>query len=115
MLEFNSKRLLIPETIIKSTSEEFKNEFAVKLAEGKRALLFEQYKLYCADLKEICGNSPITQWIDGSYVTQNRNPFDIDLVTFVDYNIVRAKEKDLKRFVFPKSMETYQLDAYIIN
>jgi hypothetical protein len=65
-------------------------------------------------LKALCDNAILTQWVDGSYVTQNKNPSDIDLVTLIDYNIVKAKEKELIKFIFPQSMETYQLDAYII-
>jgi translation initiation factor 6 (eIF-6) len=45
MLDFNQRGLLIPETIIKSDMEEFKNEFSVKLNEGKREELFNQYQL----------------------------------------------------------------------
>jgi hypothetical protein len=114
MLEFNYKGLLIPETIIKSTLDEFKNEFSIKLNTGKREDLFNQYQLYCENLKALCGNRPLIQWIDGSYVTQNKNPSDIDLVTLIDYNIIKVKEEELKKFTFPQSMETYQIDAYII-
>jgi hypothetical protein len=43
-----------------------------------------------------------------------KNPFDIDIVTFIDFDIVKAKEKELKDFIFPKSLENFQMDAYII-
>ena len=114
MLEFNQKGLLIPEAIITSSLDEFKNEFSIKLNDGKREELFNQYQQYCKDLKELCDNSELTQWIDGSYVTQSKNPSDIDLVTLIDYNIVKAKETESIKFIFPQSMQTYQLDAYII-
>ena len=114
MLEFNLKGLLIPETIIPSTLSELKNEFAVKLNDGDREHLFIQYQLYCKDIKEICGNNALIQWIDGSYTTKNKNPSDIDLVTLIDYEIVKNKEEELKRFIFPISMEIYNMDAYII-
>jgi len=114
MLQFNDRGFLIPETIIKSSFNEFKDEFSINLKEGKREELFKLYKLYCKDLKTLCDNNELTQWIDGSYVTLSKNPSDIDLVTLIDYNIVKAKEKELKKFIFPQSMEIYQMDAYII-
>ncbi|WP_184543888.1 DUF6932 family protein [Mucilaginibacter sp. FT3.2] len=112
MLTFNNRGLLIPENIIPSTLEEFEIEFAIN--EDKRSQLFEQYKLYCHSLKAVCDNKPITQWIDGSYVTKSKNPSDIDLVFFLDHETVKTKEKELKQFIYPQSMALYGIDAYII-
>ena len=114
MLTFNQKGLLIPETIIHSSLDEFEREFAIKLSEGKRRELFEQYKIYCNELKIVCNNKAIVQWIDGSYVTKSKNPSDIDLVFFLDYETAKIKEKDLKQFIYPQSMASYGIDGYII-
>ncbi len=114
MLTFNLKGLLTPATIIKSSLDEFESEFAISLNEGKRTYLFEQYKLYYNDLKTLCNNLPIIQWIDGSYVTKDKNPSDIDLVFFLDYETAKAKQNELKQFIYPQSLATYGVDAYII-
>lgn len=114
MLKFNFRGLLIPETIISSSVEELENEFAIKLNGGKRKELFEKYKLYCKNLKAFYGNKILIQWVDGSYVTQNKNPSDIDLVFFIDYEIAKLNEKELKEFVYPKSKDTYGIDGYMI-
>jgi hypothetical protein len=70
MFQFNPRGLLVPETIIPASLAEFKEEFSVKLNTGKRKELFEQYELYCSGLKDICGNAALTQWVDGSYISQ---------------------------------------------
>jgi len=114
MIVFNHRGLLIPETIIPSTLSEFEVEFAVKLSDGKRKELFDQFKLYCNDLKAVCGNKPIVQWIDGSYVTKSKNPSDIDLVFFLDYETAREKENELKQFIYPQSIAKYGIDGYIV-
>ena len=95
MLEFNLRGLLVPETIISSSMEELENEFAIKPNNEKRRELFEQYKLYCKNLKAIYGDMLLIQWVDGSYVTQNKNPSDIDLVFFIDYETAKINEKEL--------------------
>ncbi len=114
MLQFNSKGLLIPETVIPSILEEFELEFVIKPDNEKRRGLFHQYQSYCDNLKTICGNISLTQWVNGSFTTKSKDPADIDLVTFIDAGIVKKNEATLRDFVYPKSMLNYQMDAYII-
>jgi hypothetical protein len=114
MLKFNFRGLLVPETIISSSIEELENEFVIKLNDGKRKELFEQYKLYCKNLKAFYGNKTLIQWVDGSYVTKNKNPSDIDLVFFIDYETAKLNEKELRAFVYPESKEIYGIDGYMI-
>lgn len=94
--------------------EELENEFVIKLNNGKRKELFEQYKLYCKNLKAFYDNKILIQWVDGSYVTQNKNPSDIDLVFFIDYETAKLNEKELREFVYPKSKDIYGIDGYMI-
>ena len=114
MLKFNFRGLLTPETIISSSVEELESEFAIKLDDGKRKELFEQYKLYCKNLKTFYGNKILIQWVDGSYVTRTKNPSDIDLVFFIDYETAKSNEKELREFVYPKSKDIYGIDGYMI-
>jgi len=94
--------------------EELEYEFAIKLNDGKRKELFEQYKLYCKNLKIFYNNKILIQWVDGSYVTKSKNPSDIDLVFFIDYESAKLNEKELTEFVYPKSKEVYGIDGYMI-
>ncbi|HZY39184.1 MAG TPA: hypothetical protein VFE53_21155 [Mucilaginibacter sp.] len=105
---------MIPETIISSSIEELEHEFVIKLNDEKRKELFEQYKLYCKNLKALYGNKILIQWIDGSYVTLRKNPSDIYLVFFIDYEIAKSNKKELKEFVYPQSKDKYGIDGYMV-
>ena len=114
MLEFNAAGLLIPSSIIKSTLNEFEKYFAVESPENIRKDLFDQYFIYKNNLKNVCGNDELRQWIDGSFVTKKLVPLDVDLVTFIPHEIAENKEKELKEFIYPVSLAKYGLDCYII-
>lgn len=59
---------------------------------SKRHILFEEYKRYTLDLQNLI-DCPFYQWIDGSFVSNRFNPNDIDLVSFIDYDIYQEKER----------------------
>ena len=54
------------------------------------------------------------QWIDGSFVTQKRDPRDLDFVTFLDADVFELREKALLPF-WSFSNEAKGLDAYIVK
>ena len=114
MIKFNASGLLIPSSPIISTLAEFEEHFAVDSPQNGRRILFNQFINYAADLKTICGKDEMKQWIDGSYVTKKYDPFDIDLVTFIDYQIAENKEKEIKEFIYPASLAKYGIDGYVI-
>ncbi|OYU84979.1 MAG: hypothetical protein CFE24_04080 [Flavobacterium sp. BFFFF2] len=115
MLTFNHSGLLVPDHVIKSTVQELEDEFVLKLATGKRKEIFDAYIKYNEDFKRVCNLTALKQWIDGSFVTQIRNPGDIDLVTFLDYDIIQDLGSKLDDFTYPNSEIIYGVDAYIIE
>ena len=42
-------------------------------------------------------------------------PKDIDLVSFIDYRLVKGNEEKLTEFLYPLSKEIYNVDAYIVK
>src|SRR5690606_36209307 len=76
--------------------------------------LFLQYIKYCADLKTACDNIELLQWINGSFVTKKTNPKDIDLVSFVDNDIITKNRDRFSDLKYPHSLAKYGLDAYIV-
>jgi len=112
--EFNAAGLLVPSKIINATLHEFERYFSVDSPEDIRRTLFNQYLSYKDELKELCEKTELKQWIDGSFVTKKPKPADIDLVTFVDFETAKLKEKELKEFIYPASLANYGLDGYII-
>ncbi|MFH6992417.1 DUF6932 family protein [Flavobacterium sp. FlaQc-48] len=115
MLNFNHSGLLVPDALIKSTLHELENEFVDKIQTEKRKELFDNYVKYSNDLKEVFNLKELQQWINGSYVTQKRNPGDIDLVTFIDYDVIKRLGDTVNKFIFPASESIYGVDAYIIE
>ncbi|MFB9077731.1 DUF6932 family protein [Flavobacterium procerum] len=115
MLTFNNSGLLVPNHKIASTVQEFKNEFVTKIPTIQRKEIFEAYVKYNQDFKKVCNLDILHQWINGSFVTKKTNPGDIDLVTFLDYNIVLELGSKLNDFIFPNSEKIYGVDAYIIE
>jgi hypothetical protein len=114
MLEFNSSGLLVPQSVISSTLNEFEHYFAIESPGNIRKILFNQFIKYSSDLKQTCGLIELKQWIGGSFVTKKANPFDIDLVTFVSCEMAESNEKALKEFVYPASLAKYGIDAYVV-
>lgn len=114
MFSFNTAGLLMPSSVIESTLVEFEECFAIDSPSDVRRILFKQYINYKNSLKELCNKSELKQWIDGSFVTKKLNPFDIDLITFIDFETVKAKERELKEFIYPISSISYVLDCYIV-
>lgn len=115
MLQINSKGYLTPNKNIETTVEEFKLEFVTNFIDKEQRLsLFNYFIKYSKDLKSILKNNELIQWIDGSFVTKKNNPNDIDVVTFIDFDIFEKYEKKLKSFVYPDSISKYNVDGYIV-
>ena len=82
MLQFDNNGYLKPYDLIDLNVHSFKQSFAVS---SVRKVIFDEYHQHLTKIKEVCP-SGFFQWIDGSYTTKKPLPFDIDLVTFVEYN-----------------------------
>lgn len=83
----------------------------------ERSKLFQEYLNYCRDLKELCYNAQLTQWVDGSFASiSNLRPRDIDIVTFIDSAIFQDLRDKLRPFSYPHSKIKYVgIDAYIVE
>ncbi len=114
MLQFDSNGNLHPPQIIEIDFESFRTTF-VDAVEGSRTrnLIFEQYLDYTNALQELL-NVPFYQWIDGSFVTKKLNPIDIDLVTFVDFEGYRAKEREIDKIRAKRIKRDNLVDGYFI-
>jgi len=107
MLNLNSKGLLIPGNNILSSVEELERVFVKSIQTNQRNQLFNNYKAYSKSLKDLCGDNSLFQWVDGSFVTRKPNPGDIDLVTFINFEVVNKFENKLTDYKFPLSKEIF--------
>lgn len=116
-LKFDTRGNLKPYERIKLTIDEFENFFITDFGGSKtRKLIYENYIDYVFEIQSKI-DMQITQWIDGSFVTRKLNPNDIDIVTFIDYNIYESKE-DIIRTDFNKYFKRYAfpfVDAYTVK
>ena len=90
-LNFDIRGNLTPYERIALSYKEFV-EFFVESFEkdSARYEIFEHYKRYTEEFQAKV-TTDFKQWIDGSFVTNNKNPKDIDLINLVDYEIVEEK------------------------
>lgn len=67
-----------------------------------------------ADLSLLISKS-FYQWIDGRFVSQKREPKDIDLVTILDFEDYEQHKNTLEKdFASFSGRKKYQVDAYIV-
>src|ERR1022692_4731550 len=90
MLQFNEAEqgLLIPNTVISSSIDELRHYFVDEIPTKTRTDSFEKYLSYCNELKRLLKEKSIKQWINGSFVTKLQHPNDIDIVTFVNHELI---------------------------
>ncbi|MVM39176.1 hypothetical protein GO730_19200 [Spirosoma sp. HMF3257] len=78
-----------------------------------RQRLFQEWKSYSDRLRTRVGQNRLTQWIDGSFVTNKSIPNDIDFVTFIPCHLYEPCEDGLIEFYSTVSLHDKGLDAYI--
>lgn len=112
-LVFDEKGNLHPYSIINLDLETFQKVFVTQHEHSvTRKRLFENYQVYTNDLIKIISR-PFFQWIDGSFVTKKLNPGDIDVVTFVDYQVF--KERRLLFMDRQNLKATQGIDSYFVR
>lgn len=115
-LKFDIRGHLIPYEKNQITFEEFKTNFVESFDEdSSRHEIFKNYIKYLEEFKsEITPN--FKQWINGSFVTNKKNPNDIDFVSLIDHKVAKEKYDILsKNFINRRALKEYNLDAYIVR
>lgn len=117
MLEFDRFGYLKPHGAISSDIMELEKYFVIEYSSVERSRLFVEYLRYCNDLKALCANKQLHQWINGSFIARNKpRPNDIDLVTFLETDIFQKLGHKLNPFIYPNSKENYPgVDAYVVE
>lgn len=114
-LNFDRKGNLIPNSNIKCTLELFEQVFIKDIGTPIRSTLFESFLKYTTELKNTLEGAELTCWINGSFATKKKEPNDMDLVTFINYDMLDLKEQFLQDFKYPDSLTKFGLDAYIVK
>lgn len=115
---FDIRGYLQPKGIMEMTFNDFEEVFVTTFEDSQtRSIIFQEYKRYTNDLKEILKSSFI-QWIDGSFVNNRTlNPNDIDFVTIIDDANYRANEAEIDNRFSKYSVNKFyeKLDAYTVR
>lgn len=82
---------------------------------SSRGRLYQGYLKYNEDLQTLLRGQRYLQWIDGSFISTQINPGDIDLVSLIDYQLIEKYESELKRFLNRQGKENYGIDGYIVR
>ncbi len=115
MFQFDKKGHIVPYEITEITLEEFESFFVEGLDDRvHRRWLFEGYLRYLEALKAMV-SQPFLQWMDGSFATKKQKPGDIDVVNFIDYQVVEQKEQSLRLLSRTPAFEMFQVDANIVK
>jgi hypothetical protein len=115
MLQFDKKGHIVPYEITAITLVEFQSFFVEGLEDrAHRLRLFENYLRYLEALKAVV-NQSFVQWVDGSFVTKKQWPGDIDVVNFIDFQIVAQNEQALRLLSRTPAFEMFQVDANIVK
>ena len=115
MLQFDNNGRLYPYEIIETDSETIEKVFVEEIAfSTSRRTIFENLKEYNQLLKEIIG-SDCKQWIDGSFVTLKRNPKDVDVITWIDFEEYERHEKQLEKLKQWRFDKLKMIDGYFIK
>lgn len=114
MIELNHRGLIVPDTNVFSTIQELATTFVMNKPTIQRKELFRKYSEYMTEMYRLLGDMPFVQWIDGSFTTAAPSPHDIDIITFINFDIVAELGEELTPFKYPLSL-IYGMDAYIVR
>ena len=114
-LNFDIRGNLKPYERIELSYEEFIGFFVESFEkDSTRHEIFEHYKRYTEEFQKKV-TTDFKQWVNGSFVTNKKNPKDIDLVNLVDYEIVEEKESLIRgEFIRGAVPKNYGIDAYLV-
>lgn len=86
--DFDSRGLL-PDGVHECDEQVFEAKFVNAFpSSSRRPMLFDGFLKLRKEAQVVLSSA--TQWVDGSYVTDKVEPDDVDLVTFVDIDLLNA-------------------------
>ncbi len=115
IIEFDKNGFLTPYDLIETLVDNLKTYFVDSMKEYEwRNTLLNSYFEYNKKLMSVI-KTDYVQWINGSFVTKALKPNDIDIVSFINYSIVKQHIQELQNLIFPLSFDNYKMDAYMVR
>jgi hypothetical protein len=114
-IRFDDRGNIYPYKLIALELMIFQEKFVISFdGSSTRQKIYENYLVYIIDFhKEIV--DVWQQWIDGSFITDKKDPNDIDLVNFIDSYAFSSKGAELIKFLTKYgSKDKYKVDGYCV-
>ena len=114
-INFNMRGNLIPSELIKCELDDFYMFFLHNFPESKtRKMILDSFTSFLDKFQKLF-NTNIDAWIDGSFVTKKLDPKDIDVVFFIDYELLEnEKSKLIQDFHQLVNNHIEYVDAYLV-
>ena len=114
-LNFDEYGNLTPYKVIEVDLTTFEAYFVTAFPNSTtRKRLFENYLRYIYRFQDEVFPF-FEQWINGSFVTQKENPKDIDMVTFLDYEVYEKRGNKVLDKFWSFSLEDEGIDSYLVR
>ncbi|MFM9949878.1 MAG: DUF6932 family protein [Saprospiraceae bacterium] len=112
---FDIRGNLMPYEKIEMSYLAFKDFFVNSFEmDSTRHQIFENYEKYTLDFEKNV-TSEFKQWINGSFVSNKKNPKDIDIVNLIDYQLLAEKESIIRsKFIRDAVPKNYGIDANLL-
>ncbi len=116
MIQFDPKGYLIPDRPIKASLEQFREAFVDQLPDEARLAIYENFRQFCGQVMEGFQAKEINVWVDGSFVTRKRTPNDLDIVVFMDADLIDQQHDLLQTQLSHERLQAlYRIDAYWVK
>ena len=114
-LNFDEFGNLTPYQAIEVDVDTLEAYFVTAFPKSKtRKRLFENYLRYIYRFQDEVFPF-FEQYVNGSFVTQKENPKDIDIVTFLDYEVYQKRGDQVLDKFWTFSLEDEGIDAYLVE
>ena len=112
-IQFDHRGFLQPALPIEvSMAEVYQNFVEPFPSDSSRKRLFDTFLRYKNELTVTFGSC--RQWIDGSFVSKVVSPRDIDVVTFIHYQVGSLNSSEWKRLGRHAKTKFPGIDAYLV-
>ena len=112
-MTFDEHGHLVPPAFHELSLPEFEHFLVASMPNPEpRRLLFENYLAYVNDEKKAFG-CPFFHWIDGSFVTQKEFPDDVDVVTFLPFEML-GRKNNFAQYFLQNGKTLYRVDGYFV-
>ncbi|TAE22353.1 MAG: hypothetical protein EAZ91_23655 [Cytophagales bacterium] len=114
-LSFDEYGFLTPYSVIPADIDTLQRVFVSEFpTSATRQRLFARFEEFTVTLSELLPGG-YTQWVDGSFVSQKKDPRDIDVLTFVDYRLHQQHQKQFDALSSWHKTQVQEVQAFFVS